>query len=55
MIEPEKGDHAMNRSRYSEEQISFVLKHAEQGAPVPEVCRLKKVDGSKFTGGSQRL
>lgn len=29
----------MKRSRYTEEQISYVLKQVELGAPVVEVCR----------------
>ena len=29
----------MNKSRYTEEQISFALKHFELGTPVAEVCR----------------
>ena len=29
----------MKKSRYTEEQIAFVLKQAELGIPVEEVCR----------------
>ena len=29
----------MERSRFTEEQVSYTLKLAEQGTPVKEVCR----------------
>jgi len=29
----------MKRSKFSEQQIAFILRQAEEGAPVAEVCR----------------
>jgi len=29
----------MKRSRYTAEQVTFALRQAESGTPVPEVCR----------------
>ena len=29
----------MKRSKFSEEQVAFVLRQAESGTPVKEVCR----------------
>lgn len=37
----------MERSRFSEQQIAFILGQAEEGVPVGEVCR--KVDISEQT------
>ncbi len=38
----------MRKQRYSEEQIAFVLKQAELGAPVEEVCRKIGVSEQTF-------
>lgn len=29
----------MKRSKFSEAQVAFILKQAEEGAPIAEVCR----------------
>jgi hypothetical protein len=33
------GDFGMKKSRFSEQQIAFILKQAEDGTTVEEVCR----------------
>ena len=38
----------MKKSRYTEEQISFVLKQAELGASVEEVCRKMGITEQTF-------
>jgi len=38
----------MKKSRYTEEQIAFVLKQAELGAPVLEVCRKLGISEQTF-------
>lgn len=38
----------MKRSRYSEEQIAFALRQAENGTPVNEVCRKMGVTEQSF-------
>lgn len=43
-----KGGKRMRKQRYSEEQIAFVLKQAELGAPVEEVCRKIGVSEQTF-------
>ena len=42
-----KEDSAMKKSRYTEEQIAFALRQAEQGTPVVEVIR-KSVSRSLY-------
>ena len=37
----------MKRSKFSEQQIAYILRHAEEGTPVEEVCR--KADISQQT------
>ena len=32
-------DEPINRSRYTQEQIAFVLRQAENGMPMVEICR----------------
>jgi len=43
-----RGGDRMRKQRYSEEQIAFVLKQAELGAPVEEVCRKIGVSEQTF-------
>ena len=38
----------MKRSRFSDEQIAFVLRQAESGVPVEEVCRKMGVSQQTF-------
>jgi putative transposase len=38
----------MNASKFSEAQIAFVLKQAEDGTPVGEVCRKAGVSDATF-------
>lgn len=47
----------MKRSRFSEQQIAFILRQAEEGTPVAEVCRKAAsarrliITGAKKYGG----
>ena len=36
------------RSRFSEQQIAFVLRQAEEGTPIAEVCRKAGVSEASF-------
>jgi len=38
----------MKRSRCSEEQVAYALRQAEQGTPVPDVCRQLGVSEATF-------
>lgn len=38
----------MKASRFSESQISFVLKQAEDGTPIGEVCRKAGISDATF-------
>ena len=38
----------MKRSRFTEEQIAYGLRQAEQGTPVPDVCRQLGVSEATF-------
>ena len=38
----------MKRSKFTEAQIAFVLKQAEDGAPVAEVCRKAGISDATF-------
>ena len=38
----------MNKSRYSDSQIMAILKQAEAGAPVPELCREHGMSSASF-------
>ncbi len=42
----------MKKSRYTAEQVTFALRQAESGTPVPEVCRTRWASASRpFIGG----
>ena len=38
----------MRRSKHSDSQIMAILKQAEQGAPIPELCREHNIGNSTF-------
>ena len=38
----------MKRSKYTAEQVTFALRQAEAGSPVPEVCRKMGVSEQTF-------
>ncbi len=38
----------MKASKFSEEQIAFVLKQAEDGTPIGEVCRKARISDATF-------
>jgi len=38
----------MKRSRFSEEQVAYALRQAEQGTPVPDVCRQLGISEATF-------
>ena len=38
----------MKKSRFSEQQIKFVLRQAEEGTPVAEVCRKAGISEASF-------
>jgi putative transposase len=42
------GEHAMKRSRFTEEQIAFALKQQELGLAVDEICRKMGVAQATF-------
>jgi len=39
----------MNTSRYSDSQIMAILKQAEAGTPVPDLCRKRPLDSRLAT------
>jgi putative transposase len=40
----------MKKSKFTEAQIAFILKQAEEGAPVAEVCRKAGISDATFYG-----
>ena len=38
----------MKKSRFSEQQIAFVLRQADEGTPVAEVCRKAGISEASF-------
>jgi putative transposase len=41
-------DFPMKKSRFSEQQIAFILRQAEEGMPVGEVCRKAGIGEATF-------
>jgi putative transposase len=44
----------MKKSRFSEQQIAFVLRQAEEGTPVAEVCRKAGISEASFYAWRKR-
>ena len=44
----------MKKSRFSEQQIAFVLRQAEEGTPIAEVCRKAGISEASFYGWRKR-
>ena len=42
----------MKTSRFSDAQIIAILKQAESGSPVPELCREHGISSATFTSGA---
>jgi putative transposase len=42
------GDREIKKSRFSEQQIAFVLRQAEEGTAVAEVCRKAGISEASF-------
>ena len=38
----------MKKSRFSEQQIAFVLRQTEEGTPIAEVCRKAGISEASF-------
>ncbi len=38
----------MKKSKFMEAQIAFILRQAEEGTPVPEVCRKAGISDATF-------
>ncbi|MBB4229336.1 putative transposase [Rhizobium mongolense] len=45
----------MKASKSSDAQIAFVLKQAEDGTPVGEVCRKAGISARPFTSGARDM
>lgn len=54
IFHPLKGEHAVKRSRFTEEQIAYALKQAELGTKVDEVCRKIGISDATFYKWRQR-
>jgi len=44
----EEEENSMKASKFSEAQIAFVLKQAEDGTPIGEVCRKAGISDATF-------
>ena len=42
------GVFGMKKSKFTEAQIAFILRQAEEGTPVPEVCRKAGISDATF-------
>jgi putative transposase len=45
----------MKVSKFTEAQIAFVLKQAEDGTPIGEVCRKARISNQHFTIGARDM
>ncbi len=45
----------MKKSRYTEEQIAYVLRQAESGTPVSDVCRSIGISEATFYVGRRNM
>lgn len=45
----------MKRSKFTESQIAFVLKQAEEGTAIAEVCRKAGISEATFYNWRQRI
>jgi putative transposase len=45
----------MKASKVTEAQIAFVLKQAEGGAPIAEVCRKEGISDATFYTGARNM
>jgi putative transposase len=44
----------MKKSKFTEAQIAFILRQAEEGTPVPEVCRKAGISDATFVSPRRR-
>ena len=54
MIMNRKRDHAVKRSKFTEEQIAFALKQPDVGAPAEEVCRKMGMSDATFCSSTKK-
>lgn len=45
----------MRKRRFTEAQIMSVLRHAEGGMPVPELCREHGISSASFNNGGRSM
>ena len=45
----------MKKSRFSEQQIAFVLRQAEEGTAIAEVCRKAGISEASFIAGARSM
>ena len=45
----------MKKSKFSEAKIAFILKQAESGTPIGEVCRKAGLARRRFTTGERNM
>ncbi len=45
----------MKRSKFSDSKILPILKQAEKGTPIPELCREHGISNATFTTGGRSM